>query len=301
MRHVLLIGFILVAACGRDEARDQRSDHASQSPAFEVSESAPSAVRSPGAPSIDITAAPGVAFNYRYAFRLPANRIASVQEQHAQACEKLGVNRCRITGMRYRLVNERDIEAMLAFKLDPAIARHFGKAGVETVVQSEGMLIESEISGVDAGAAIKAADRTRAQLADDLRRVVEQLGRRGLSSEERLRLQSEAEQIRRSIRATQATLDEQQESLATTPVAFHYGSGDLVPGFDARSPMRDAIEQAGNNLIGGLAFLLVVIVSLLPWMVIGWLGWLAVRRWLPRLTRRDQPASAVEEPAPPGA
>ena len=42
----------------------------------------------------------------------------------------LGVARCRITGMRYRVVNENDIEAMLAFKLDPAIARRFGQQGV---------------------------------------------------------------------------------------------------------------------------------------------------------------------------
>ena len=45
------------------------------------------------------TAAPGVAFNYRYAFRLAAPRIAEVQEQHAQMCERLTVARCRITGM----------------------------------------------------------------------------------------------------------------------------------------------------------------------------------------------------------
>src|SRR5881628_1327936 len=45
------------------------------------------------------TAAPGVAFNYKYAFRLPAERITAVQEEHAEACEKLGVARCRITGL----------------------------------------------------------------------------------------------------------------------------------------------------------------------------------------------------------
>ena len=77
-----------------------------------------------GGPNVGPTAAPGVAFNYRYAFRLAAPRIAAVQEQHAQLCERLTVARCRITGMRYRVVNERDIEAMLAFKLDPAVARH---------------------------------------------------------------------------------------------------------------------------------------------------------------------------------
>src|SRR4051812_2612282 len=61
------------------------------------------AAGAPEPPDIAPRAAPGVAFNYRYAFRLPPKRIAQVQEEHAQACEKLGVARCRITGMLYRL------------------------------------------------------------------------------------------------------------------------------------------------------------------------------------------------------
>ena len=92
------------------------------------------------APNIGPTAAPGVAFNYRYAFRLAAPRIAEVQEQHALMCERLTVARCRITGLRYRVVNDRDIEAMLALKLDPSVARHFGREGVQTVTAAEGML-----------------------------------------------------------------------------------------------------------------------------------------------------------------
>jgi hypothetical protein len=52
----------------------------------------------PPPPAIGPSAAPGVAFNYRYAFRLPGERVSAVQEQHAAACEKLGLDRCRITG-----------------------------------------------------------------------------------------------------------------------------------------------------------------------------------------------------------
>ena len=78
-------------------------------------------------PNISVTAAPGVAFNYRYAYRLPNARISAAQETHATMCEKLGITRCRITGMRYSLVNERDVSASLEVKLDPAIARNFGK------------------------------------------------------------------------------------------------------------------------------------------------------------------------------
>ncbi|HEY5711169.1 MAG TPA: hypothetical protein VIT38_04665, partial [Allosphingosinicella sp.] len=74
-----------------------------------------------GGPNVGPTAAPGVAFNYHYAFRLAAPRIAQVQEEHAQMCERLTIARCRITGLLYRYIDERNIEARLELKLDPAI------------------------------------------------------------------------------------------------------------------------------------------------------------------------------------
>jgi hypothetical protein len=140
------------------------------------------------------------------------------------------------------------------------------------------MLIDSEISGVDAGGAIKNANRTGAQLDDDLRRIESELARAGLRSEERARLQSEAQQLRQTIRSNDAAREEQEESLATTPVVFQYGSGDLVPGFDEKSPLKEAIERATDNLQGSLALLLVLLVSLLPWALLALLAyWLFVK------------------------
>lgn len=283
MRKAVPFLILLLAGCGGDSNRETR-EVSQDLQTFDVSEEAP-----PAAPAIGPTAAPGVAFNYRYAFRLPGNRIAAVQEQHAQACERLGLARCRITGMRYRLVNESDIEGMLAFKLEPSIARQFGKAGIEAVQAAEGMLIDSEISGVDAGAAIAAANRSSAQISDDLRRIEEQLARPGLPAEERARLQSEAQQLRQSLRSNSAMREEQEKSLANTPVVFQYGSGDLVPGFDTRSPMRDALERAGENFIGGVATLFVIVVTLLPWVLLALFGWWMFRRLRPRLVRSKTP------------
>ncbi|HEV2078945.1 MAG TPA: hypothetical protein VGR19_03475 [Allosphingosinicella sp.] len=290
-RSLPLFALLLAAGCGGggDERETRTSSQDLQT--FDAAEQAPPAPPAPAssdfsAPNIGPSAAPGVAFNYRYAFRLPAQRVAAVQEQHAQACERLGLSRCRITGMRYRLVNERDIEGMLAFKLDPAIARQFGKAGVEAVARAEGMLVDSEISGVDAGSAIQAANRTDAQLSDDLRRIEAQLARPGLQSEERARLQSEAQQLRTMIRSNRASREEQQESLATTPMVFQYGSGDLVPGFDTRSPMRSALRQAGSNVVESLATMFLILVTLLPWALMALLGFWVFRK----LQRRFRPA-----------
>lgn len=306
LRSLPLVALVCLAGCGGGGGGggERQSEPVSQElRTFDATEDAsappPPLVASgaPHAPVIGPTAAPGVAFNYRYAFRMPGQRVAGVQEQHAQACEKLGLARCRITGMRYRLVGEEDVEGMLAFKLDPTIARQFGKAGIEAVTSAEGMLVDSEISGTDAGAAITAANRTGAQLSDDLRRIETQLARPGISGEERARLQSEAQQLRQSLRANSAAREEQQESLATTPVVFQYGSGDLVPGFDTRSPFSNALDRAGENLVAGSAFLIVALATLLPWALLLLLGFWIVRRLRPHLTAAQVRRDAAREMA----
>lgn len=298
---------LLAASCAQEpqqKSEDLQAFDVQEDSSNEVAPPAPppasrSATSAPNAgPNVSPTAAPGVAFNYRYAFRLPAQRIAAVQEQHAQACEKLGLDRCRITGMRYRLVNERDIEAMLAFKLDPAIARQFGKQGNDAVVQAEGMLVDSEISGQDVGSEIAASTRSEAQLAEDLQRIEAQLARAGLRSPERAELQAQAEQLRQSIRSIRTVRTETRESLAKTPMVFQYGSGDLVPGFDTNSPFREAIKQAGDNLIGGLSVLLVILVSLLPWALLALLGWWVWRRVRPGRVVSPAPQAADAEGGP---
>ncbi|HEX8534161.1 MAG TPA: hypothetical protein VF662_08340 [Allosphingosinicella sp.] len=306
-RFVPLTALLLAtAACGGG-GREQETRTTSQDlQTFDVAESPPgvtapapppppvSRSQTNGGPSIGPTAAPGIAFNYRYAFRLPGERISAVQEQHAAACEKLGLDRCRITGMRYRLLGEEDVEAFLAFKLDPAIARQFGKNSIESVTRAEGMLVDSEISGEDAGADIERATRNVSQLEEDLRRIETQLARPGLRAAERAELQIQADQIRGSIRATRANREERRESLAKTPMVFQYGSGDVAPGFDNRSPLKTALKDAQENFVSGFATLLVILVTLLPWaIVLGFLYWLfrrfggPLRRFL-NPTLRDQ-------------
>lgn len=285
MRRFVPLFTLLLAttACG---GPDRRSDESLRTMNVEEGAAVQNDVAmeaSSRAPGIAITSAPGVAFDYRYAFRLPSERIAAVQEQHAQACEKLGLSRCRITGFRYRVVGDREIEAMLALKLDPAIARKFGKDGADLVDRSEGMLVDAEINGTDAGGAIARANRTEAELNEELREIERQLARTGIPGYERARLQSEAQSLRQQLRANRAGRTANQESLATTPMAFHYGSGELIPGFDTRSPLRAALAQSWENLIGGIATLLVILITLLPWAAIALLGWWIIRKLRPRI------------------
>ncbi|MFC7537541.1 hypothetical protein ACFQPG_09195 [Sphingomonas sp. GCM10030256] len=310
MRKLIVLGALLAAGCQQQEpkqaAEDLRTmDVQSAPPAYPGSSPVPGAPPPPppppvsppplvssnasasdramsadlaGGPEISVTAAPGVAFNYRYAFRLPNARIQPIQEAHAAMCEKLGITRCRINGMRYSLVNERDISASLEMKLDPAIAREFGRQASKTVVDAQGMLVDQQITGIDAGSSIERANRSRAELQDELDRVNRELSRSGLSSVVRDRLLSEAQSLRAQIRALGEQKRTDEESLATTPMAFYYGSGRIVPGFEEPTPLADALDRAGYNFKAAVGFLIVAAATLLPWLLLIGLAWLLARR-----------------------
>ena len=144
MKKSILLATALLAACSKPVP------HRDEEPSLpNVRYDARQVSADESAPGVNVTSAPGVAFNYSYAFRLPGNRISAVQEAHAAACEKLGIDKCRITGMRYRLVDQKDVQAMLALRLDPKIARQFGKDATGVVEKSDGMLVDQEITGED--------------------------------------------------------------------------------------------------------------------------------------------------------
>lgn len=300
MRRVVCFAALGLAACG--QAPQQRSEPPRPSPRTQMESgegAAPPATQARDAgPNVSPTAAPGVAFNYRYAFRLPSERIAEVQERHAATCEQLGVRRCRITGMLYRVTGENDVEAMLSFQLDPAIARHFGRAGVQAVTQADGMLTESMITGEDVGSGIRRNNRDIAQMREELRELEARLGQGNLTPDERPRIEAQVRELRAEIEAAQNDNADQGELLATTPMTFNYGSGEFAPG-QQRPSLRVALDRAVNGFLYGGTLLLVILITLLPWVAAGVIVWALVafvrRRWFRR------PAAAAPEPVPEGA
>lgn len=238
-------------------------------------------------PGIALTAAPGVAFRYAYDFRLPAARISSTQEAHAQACEALGIARCRITGMRYAVGRgANDINATLDFKLEPGIARKFGTGGIDTVVKAGGKLGSVDISGTDAGGAIRAIDQESARQRADLDRIEAQLAKLPAKARDRVTLQDQADAIRQSLNANAASKGAQLQSLATTPMRFEYGTTDSFAGFEADSPMAIGLSLGQQSFLAALSLLTIVLAGGLPWAAMALVGWLIWRR----LQRRLAPA-----------
>lgn len=267
-RFVLLTTSCLaLAACGK---ADNGSYPTSRSESADV------------APGVNVTAPPGVAFSYRYAFRLPSAKIAAAQETHAAACEKLGVAKCRITGMRYRVLGENDTQGSLSFKLDPTLARAFGKQGIEAITAAAGELVDAEITGTDAGAEIAKLQALKTQADTELKRLDGQLARTDLKPAERTELQTQRADLVARINEAKSDTSDKQESLANTPMTFEYESGAAVQGFDASAP----ITSAGNVFVGSvtvtIGFVLTALAALTPPGLIVLLGWLVWRRFRPR-------------------
>ncbi len=273
----VVIMALALAGCAKTEggreppANDAMSTESAASESFDA--------RGPG---ISLTVAPGVAFRYAYDFRVPAVRISSTQEAHAQACEALGIARCRITGMHYAVGRgASDITASLDFKLDPGIARKFGTNGIDTVVKAGGKLGSVDITGTDAGGAIKAIDQESARQRADLDRIEAQLAKLPAKARERVTLQEQADAIRQSLNANAASKGEQQASLASTPMHFDYGTTDSFAGFDADSPIAIGLSLAQQSFLAAMSLLTILLAGGLPWALLALAGW-----WIWRRVRR---------------
>jgi hypothetical protein len=287
MRYVLLatvgVASLALAGCSKTDTSSSSGGSFSASPAG-MPQSAPAMrdVAEGAAPGIAVTAAPGVAFTYRYAFRLPAEKLAGAQEAHASACEKLGVARCRITGMRYRVLGENSNEGQLLFKLDPTLARAFGKQGIDAIVAAEGKLTDAEITGTDAGAEIAKLQALKAQATAELARLDRELARKDLKDEERTELQNQRQALAARIAEAKTGTSDQQEALANTPMEFDYQSGPAVQGFDGSAPITSAANVFVGSATVTIGFVLTLLAVLISPGIILLSGLLLWRRFRPR-------------------
>ena len=300
---ILIVLLATVAACGRvpdtgapetKSGSPTTADTADEAAAPAEMNATPGQASRGAGPNVRPEAAPGVAFNYRYSFRLEADRVAQAQQEHQRLCERFGVSRCQITGMSYRAANDEDIEAMLALRVDPAIAGQLGRESVQAVLNAEGSLADSEITGTEVGPSIEASGRTLAEMTQRLQALEARI--RQAPDADKGTLRAEADALRQQISDLRANREGQQRALAMTPMLFRYGSGDLAPG-PARPPtLREALKDTGDDFLDSLTFLLIVLVRLLPWATAALIGWGLFRV----VRRRLAPRPAAGEPEPLG-
>lgn len=268
MKMKLLAGAMALALIGCSEQNAEQAASADAAPATEAASDA-AAERSADAatPGISPTVAPGVAFDYAYAFRLDDDRISKVQQDHTEACEMLGVARCRIVDVRYGLNDAKNVVAQTQFRLDPGIARRFGADAIASVEKAEGVLAEASVAGEDVGSQITASQQRSAGNAAEIDRLEARLKVGGLGKTERAELLRQIANLRGELRDGETERRSGEARIASTTVAFNYlGTGGL-PGIGHDNPFSSAGETFMRSGGTALTLILTVGAAILPWSI----------------------------------
>jgi hypothetical protein len=263
----LLASVMALALVGCSEQSSEEAS-ASASPDTEAPALAEESDDAAAAPRIGIEAAPGVAFDYAYTFRLVDKHIAKVQEEHAAACETLGVQRCRIVDVRYQLSDEKLVEAQTQFKLDPGIARRFGANAIASVEKAEGVLADASVAGEDVGTEILASQQRSAGSEAEIARLEARLKAGGLDKRERAELLAQISQLRGQVGDERQSRRTGEARIAWTSVAFNYVSDGGLPGIGHENPFAKAGETLMRSGSTALTFVLTFGAALLPWAIL---------------------------------
>lgn len=283
-----LIAFVtpalLLSACSAEKAEDSAPASSEA-----VSGAAGASAADAAGPGIGGAVAPGVAFTYAYAFTLPAKAVSSVQREHAAACERLGADRCRVTGMSYEQPGSEDVSARLELLLAPGLAHRFASEGIAAVERAEGKLDHASVNGENAGDAIKVSQSDSAAIQAEVARLQARLAAKGLTSAERVELQQQIAGLTQQLRGQAADRKAQEAAIASTPVSFSYSSEGLLAGGNT---FGKAAGASLNSLETAFALVTLLAGVALPWalliglLVLAWRG----------LRRRKPPAHSPAEP-----
>lgn len=239
----------------------------------------------------DITgssAARGVAFDFNFTFALPARAIAKVQRQHVAACEQLGIARCRIVGVGFDQEARDQASGSLSLLLAPTDAYGFAGRAVDVVEAAKGEIDTALVRGRDAGGALVQARQSQNDAGAEIARLEARLRQAGLSEGERRDLSAKLEELHRSAGEQTATVRENTEALAVTPVSFRYVDQGALKG---ENRFLRATSQSWTGVQDMLIIGVILLGYLLPWaLVIG--GAIYLVRLVRRRLRRSDEVSA---------
>jgi hypothetical protein len=266
------------SACGQ-KSEETKSQAATEAVAAGDAAASMSSAESASVPDIDTSVAPGVAFDFRYNFALESGRISAVQEEHAQACKKLGIAKCRVTGMDYKSNGAGDIAAMLAFKVDPAIATDFTRDAKRIVEEAEGELTNANLTGTDLGTNIAVTETNADELKAELAAIQKQIETPGLSKQVRARLVEQTANLREQLRGLKQSQNKDKAALSMTPVIFEYETSHSIPGFDGKSPITGAAAASVSSFVTMLKFIMIAVGVIAPWALFGGAIYWIIRRF----------------------
>lgn len=269
MRIVLMSIILCFVLAGCNQVSSLKS--AEKLNAYDVAPAAPPGDASNGGKG-DETAAtpltvtlPQIAYDYKYSFRLPADRVASTQQTHIAACDKLGLARCQLVSSESSSGN--GSAASLKLRVASDIARRFSATLVDSVARAGGRAVDQSISAEDVSKEISdtsARIRQRELLVQRLTQILQS----------RTGKVSELVEAERSVAAAQEELDQAkawltqlQGRVAMSDVKIDYAAA--VVGTADQGPLGETVGQSWWFFAAALYAILRLAIFLAPWAAVG--------------------------------
>jgi len=232
---------------------------------------------------------PQIAYDYKYSFRLPADRVASTQQAHIAACDKLGLARCQLVSSESNSGN--GAVASLKLRVASDVARRFSAILIDSVAKAGGRAVDQSISAEDVSKEISdtsARIRQRELLVQRLTQILQS----------RTGKVSELVEAERSVAAAQEELDQAkawltqlQGRVAMSDVEIGYAAA--IAGAPDQGPLSETVGQSWSFFISALDAILRLVIFLAPWAAVG-IGIFLIAR----ATRRRWARAAAPEIAP---
>lgn len=272
---------LLLAGCGSAEDQVERVTTFDITEAeAQIDSQAPVAAGDVGS-DIAITQ-PQIAYVYDYGFRISGADMPALQQRHADLCESLGQDRCRILNMSQSGGAGEYSYGRLELAVAADAARGFGQQLAQAAQSAGGAQIASAIMGEDLSKQIvdtEARLRARTVLRD---RLMELLATRRGTVGELLEAERGVAQVNEEIDQARSWLEEMRGRVAFSRVNVGYESGSAGRGGFAE-PVRNALTAVSailGTVIGGI---IMVLAGLLPIALLG-----AAALWLWRSLRQRQ-------------
>lgn len=222
-------------------------------------------------------AAPRIAYAYSFAFEVPGTNLARLQQSHADLCDRMGPQSCRVMKMSQSDGDERYGYGDLQLEVAAGKAKDFGTRLDQAAKELGGERTSSGVSGEDLGRRIvdtEAKLRSRILLRD---RLMQLLATRQGTVAELVAAERAVAEVNEEIDATQSNLAELTGRVEFSRVELSYTAEGSASG-DFIGPIADVLDNLPAVLGVTIAVLIVLTIVLGPIAGIAWLIVRSVRR-----------------------
>ena len=304
---------LLMAGCQKKTEEAGAESYAAADAAAPMEMAAPPRMKPEAAPAADAAAAPPdqpapaipapvlpmMAYEYAYRLEVPAANLVALQDKHEKACVDAGPQVCQVVGSQTSSVGRDNARGSLELRASPAWIKRFRNGLANDAEDAGGRIANAGVEAEDLTRVIvdtEAQLRAKKTLRDRLQAL---LASHPGKLQELLEVERELARVQGEIDATESELAVMRTRVATSKLTIEYQAASVVAPDSAFRPVGEALNDVVEYIMGGLAFIILMLAALLPFaLVFGPVVWL-VLRWRKRRKAARLAAGADAPPPPP--